>query len=73
MTEAEYSTKQAELLEQVPPEFWGAFGYMAWQRGHSSGHQEVLMILEDMIYELKDSIKNFEERVRRESIPRASA
>jgi hypothetical protein len=41
---------------------------MAWERGHSSGYEEVLAILENLVSELEMPIIEFGNRVDREAI-----
>lgn len=59
----EYYKKQAEILQKVPEEFRGALSVMAYERGHSSGHSEVLMILELLISELKKPIEDYGNKI----------
>ena len=68
MKEHEFSAKQAELLEKLPEEFHSCLRMMAWERGHSSGYEEVLAILENLVSELEMPIIEFGNRVDREAI-----
>ncbi len=65
-SEGEFYEKQTEILKEIPIEFRAALSYMAWEHGHSSGFNEVLMILTDTIFHLKEPIKKFEERIKNE-------
>lgn len=47
------------LLETVPVEFRSVLSYMAYERGHSAGELEVLLILKDLIHDLKPAIEEF--------------
>ena len=67
MTEAEFTERQKEILEKVPPEFWGNLSYYAYYHGHSSGYEEILSYLDDIVEGLKDPIKNFEHRLTSKS------
>ena len=53
----EYQTNK--LLEQIPDEFRTALSYYAYRMGHSSGKEEVLIILKDIIFDLKESIEKY--------------
>ena len=60
-------TKEEYLLRDIPEEFKGALSYMAYERGHSAGKEEVLCILQGLVADLKDSIQAFEKRIRAEA------
>jgi hypothetical protein len=66
MTDEEFSKEQTELLKDVPNEFKGALSYMAYERGHSSGHEEVINELRMLISDLQEPIKSFGERIANE-------
>lgn len=54
------------LLSQVPVEFRDVLSYSAYEKGHYAGEEEVAIILENMIWELKPAIDKFEARIRAE-------
>jgi hypothetical protein len=62
MTDAEYAAEQAELLKDIPEEFKGTLSYMAYERGHSSGPEECISILRDLVSDLAEPIKKYGER-----------
>lgn len=62
-TPEEYETERQEILKRVPEEFRGVLGWMAYDRGHSSGYDEVLMILDSLVSDLEKPIKDFENRI----------
>jgi len=64
MTGEEFAVKQNELLIQLPSQFRSAISYMAYERGHSAGHEEVLGILSGLIFDLLPSIQQFEKDIR---------
>lgn len=66
ITEAEFAKRQAEMLKEIPTEFKPVLAYMAWERGHSAGYQEVLNILEDLVATLKKPLEDYRERVIQE-------
>lgn len=68
MSEQEFVVKRDEYLERLPVEFRSRVGYMAWERGHSSGYEEVINILSEMVYQLEDPIREFETRIEFEAI-----
>lgn len=64
MTDDEYAKAQSDLLEDVPEEFKGTLSYMAYERGHSSGWEECINILRELVSDLAEPIKKFGERMR---------
>ena len=67
MTQDEYAKKQFELLLDVPDEFRGVLSYMAYERGHSGGREEVINILSGLVADLKPCIEAFEKRLLAEN------
>lgn len=57
MTDSEFQEKEDSLLLGIPEEFRGALSYQAYQRGHSAGMSEVLMILTNLVYDMEQPIK----------------
>lgn len=51
------------LLGRVPFEFRSVLSYMAYERGHASGQEEVENILASLVEELKPCIAAFEKRL----------
>lgn len=56
-------TKEDAILSKVPEEFKGPLSYMAYERGHSSGRDEVQLILSELVHALLPAIKSFEQAV----------
>ena len=52
------------LSEQLPPEFRGPLAYLAYERGHSAGQDEVDMIFRNLVTDLLPAIKAFESRIK---------
>lgn len=52
------------LISTIPPEFRSVLSYMAYQRGHSAGEEEVNLILRELISDLKPAIEAFEKRIK---------
>lgn len=63
MTEEEFQEEQKDILKEVPHEFHEVFISMAWDRGHSSGYEEVISYLKNLVYELSSPINAFARRV----------
>lgn len=61
-----YAERMRELLATVPPEFHNWIQTSAWERGHSSGYDEVIMEAECMIDDLAAPLKAYAERIKRE-------
>ena len=59
MTAEEFSIKQAELLKSLPEEFHSFVRYYAYEHGHSSGYEEVLGIVQSLVYELEPVIEKY--------------
>jgi hypothetical protein len=55
-----------ELLSRVPKEFRSQLSYMAYERGHSAGEDEVILHLGSLIDDLEEPIREFEKRIRQE-------
>jgi hypothetical protein len=63
MTGDEFEAAQTELLKDIPEEFHGPLSYMAYEMGHSAGHEEVINYLRSFVGDLKAPIKQFEKRL----------
>ena len=63
MTAAEFTLKQTELLAEVPVQFRNALSYMAYERGHSGGLEEVIGILTGLVADLLPSIQQFKKDI----------
>lgn len=59
MTEDEYNLKVEETLADIPEEFHSPFEMMAWERGHSSGYNEVILELQNLVDELQGAIHSY--------------
>jgi hypothetical protein len=66
MTDIQFAEKQTEILKDIPEEFKGALSYMAYEIGHASGNEEVIIALNDLVSNLKEPIRKFEKRIREE-------
>ena len=52
------------IMRDIPKEFHGTLSYMAYEKGHAYGYDEVRNILMGLVDDLKKPIKNFEQRLR---------
>jgi len=68
MSQEEFAKEQAELLQYIPEELKSTLSYMAYEEGHSAGHEEVIGILKSLVNSLKDPLKQLEARIRKEEI-----
>jgi hypothetical protein len=66
MTEKGFNEAQDFILSGVPKEFHSAFSQMAYERGHSSGYEEVIICLRELVGDLKEPIATFQKRIRSE-------
>lgn len=64
MTEAEFTEEQAYLLKRAPEEFHSALTHKAWEDGHSSGYEEVILTLDNLIDWLEAPLKAYTDRIR---------
>jgi len=67
MTKDEFAAKQTELLKDIPKQFHGALSYLAWEDGHSSGYENVLNCLQNLIDELLSPIIAYGKAVAEET------
>lgn len=65
----EYDKKRVAIFAEhkIPDEFQAPIEQIAYEYGHAYGYHEVLIHLGDIVYALKEPIKNFEKRVRTEA------
>ena len=63
MTDEEFAKEQKEILADIPDEFKSALSYMAYERGHSSGNEEIITVLRDLVSNLQEPIDEFRERL----------
>lgn len=59
MTEEEFAKEISVILCELPREFRGCVSMISWDRGHSSGHEEVISIARDIANELKPCIEGY--------------
>lgn len=71
MTEQEFTQKQAELLKDIPEELKGTLSYMAYERGHSAGYEEVICVLQGLVSDLHEPLQKLVERVSEEAREKA--
>ena len=66
MTDVEYAKKEKELLTDIPEEFRSRLSYMAYERGHSAGHEEVVGVLCGLVNDLLEPIQKYGARMHSE-------
>lgn len=64
MTEVEFTEEQCSLLDGIPYELRDAFTQYAWEHGHSSGYEEVINYLQELVSEFKPAIDKLINRVK---------
>jgi hypothetical protein len=57
------TTETEVLMNSIPEEFRSVLSYMAYERGHAYGDNEVELILRELIHNLKPAIDKYTERV----------
>ena len=72
MNDQEYAEKEKALFDeaQIPEEFRGRLSGMAYERGHSSGNNEVWIILRGLVSDLQEPIAKFKRRIQLEMVPK---
>ena len=51
------------IMRDIPEEFHSALSYMAYERGHSAGEEEIRNILMGLVEDLKPSFEKYEHRI----------
>lgn len=59
MTDKEFIAKQHEMLARIPEAFHDFFHDLAWEEGHSSGYEEVLNCLSNLLDLFPDALKKY--------------
>jgi hypothetical protein len=54
------------IMNDIPDEFKSVIRCIAYEQGHSSGEEEVNMIMRSLVRDFSPAIKTFEERLYRE-------
>lgn len=68
MTDEEFDVQQNLLLERLPEELRSVLSYMAYERGHSYGHDEVISILRNMVNDLETAVLAYGSRMERQGM-----
>ena len=56
MTADEFNQKQEEILERLPSQLRNAISWLAWDRGHAYGYEEVLNHVLEMVDALEQPV-----------------
>lgn len=65
MTTHEFERRQFTIIANVPLPFWAALSAYAWDVGHSSGYEEVLGVLGELVQKLSPCIREYAELLQR--------
>lgn len=68
LTSEQYNAELDKILDSVPEAFRRFISSSAYERGHSAGYEEVLMIAQGLATELEDPIKEFKKQVLEEAL-----
>lgn len=63
MTAEQFATETSRILSPLPPEFRGFVAGYAWEHGHSSGYDEVLLITRALTDDLLGPIHAYSVRI----------
>ncbi len=63
MTNDEFHSRQELMLRLVPFEVRGALAHLAYEQGHSSGHENVLGILAELVETLEEPLEKLRKRL----------
>lgn len=66
MTPDEYNDLQDEILQGLPEELRPAVSYMAYERSHAYGYEEVINTLRGMVDDLRDAVLAYGSRMERQ-------
>lgn len=64
MTEKEFSQERDELLADIPQEFHSYISSQAYERGHSSGMEEVINYMKDIVSSIRQPIADYTARLK---------
>ena len=59
----EYNNRLCEITDALPIEFKNYVISESWDRGHSAGYSEILMIAESMVYDLRKVLDEYNKRM----------
>lgn len=63
MTLDEFNACQNKILARLPLELQAPISWLAYERGHAYGYQEVLIHLQDMVDNLEVPIRTYGQRM----------
>ena len=73
MTLEEYNHQQDLLLQGLPEELRPTISWMAYERGHSGGYEEVIGILTGLVNDLAPAVLAYGARMERQGRDWANA
>lgn len=59
LTSSEYEVKLNAILNEIPNSFNSFVRNQSWERGHSAGYEEVLMIAKEIVGELSPAVQAY--------------
>lgn len=59
MIDSEYHIEMKKILSEIPPEFHSYVTSESYDRGHSAGYEECVLIAQDIVYSLKPCIESY--------------
>ena len=65
MTLDEFNDRQDKILAVLPEELRPVLSYMAYERSHAYGYEEVLNSLGGMVHDLRDAVLAYGSRMER--------
>lgn len=66
MTLDEYNTQQDSILQGLPEELRPAVSYMAYERSHAYGYEEVINTLRGLVHDLRSPVLAYGQRMERQ-------
>jgi hypothetical protein len=63
MTTVEYNEEIEEAIDELPPEFQEYVRQSSWDRGHSSGYEEVVNVAKEIASDLLPYIERYQKRI----------
>lgn len=71
MSSEQFNKARDEILDEVPFEFHDGLCYQAYEKGHGSGYEEVLIHLRDYVAMINGPLQKYRERILKEKAGKA--
>lgn len=69
MTGDEYNEELQTALDDLPEEFQEFVRSTAWDRGHSAGYEEVVLIAQNIASDLRPYVERYQKRILKALVP----